>query len=138
MCSVSFPFIDISLGVHLIAIILHLSKFIRNIENVGVVEWHMMPIATENDQVVLENYSRVAISCRRALALHVVNLGVTLCLPHHGRSILITAHGHPCGHGASHHCLALSHLLVVLVEVRSFVILDQERSFHMIRGWRVK
>ena len=34
MCSVSFPFIDISLGVHLIAIILHLSKFIRNIENV--------------------------------------------------------------------------------------------------------
>ena len=96
----------------------------------------MMPIATKDDQMVLVNHSRVAISCRRALALNVENLGVALRFPHHGRPVLKTAHGHPpCSHGAAHHSLALSHLLVVLVEVRSVVIFDQERSLHVIRRW---
>ena len=75
----------LSLSTHTILLILHLAKFICEIEDIRIVEGHVMPITTEYDQVFLKDHSRMAISRRRSLPLYVENLCVSsLRLAHHG------------------------------------------------------
>ena len=111
--------------------LLRLLKLVAQIEDVWVVEGHMVPVATEHNQMVLENYARVPVSRRRALAFHMVNLCITRPFAPHNRRTFIISHWPT-------HRLSFTHLLVIAIEVRSIVVLDQERSLHMIWSWRIQ
>ena len=67
------------------------TNFIRQIENVAVVEGHVMTVATKDKQVVLEDNSRVTISSSRSLSLHVEDLSI-LVLANHRRDAAIILH----------------------------------------------
>ena len=67
---------------------MHLLDLVAQIEHIRVIERHMMPIASKNDQVVLEDDTSMTISSRRALPFHVENLGISgLVTTHHGTAI---------------------------------------------------
>ena len=101
---------------------------VAEVEDVGVIERHVVTVASEHDQVVLEDHASVAISSRWSLSLHVEDLVVIGATEH--RRAIVHAHG-PA------HCLSLAHLLVVRVEVARVVVLDQERALHVVRSRRV-
>ena len=96
---------------------------IAQIEHIRVIEGHVMAIAAENNEVVLEDDACVAVSGGWALTLHVEDLGFS-CAAHHGGPLRVA---HRPSHG-----LALAHLLVVLVEVGGIVILDQVGPLHLV------
>jgi hypothetical protein len=94
---------------------------VGQVEDVRVVERHVMTVTAKDDEVLLEDDARVAVARRGSLALDMVDLGVceTPSAAHHGRLPVVEAHG-------TAHGLSLAHLVVVLVEVRRVVVLDQE------------
>ena len=67
------------------------ANFIRQVENVAVVEGHVMTVATKDKQVVLEYNSRVTIPSSRSLSLHVEDLSI-LVLANHRRDAAIILH----------------------------------------------
>ena len=67
------------------------SYLIRQVENVAVVEGHVMTVATKYKQVVLEDNSRVTIPSSRSLSLHVEDLSI-LVLANHRRDAAIILH----------------------------------------------
>ena len=67
------------------------ANFIRQVENVAVVEGHVMTVATKYKQVVLEDNSCVTIPSSRSLSLHVEDLGI-LVLANHWRDAAIILH----------------------------------------------
>ena len=88
-----------------------------------------MPVATEDNHVILEDDARVSISGRWSLALDVADLRIT-CATQHWRAVLVAKR--------VAHSLPLTHLLIVSVEVAGIMILDQERALHVIRRRRVQ
>ena len=88
-----------------------------------------MPVATEDNHVILEDDARMAVPGRRSLALDVADLRIT-CATQHWRAVLVAKR--------VAHSLPLTHLLIVSVEVAGIMILDQERALHVIRRRRVQ
>ena len=98
------------------------SHFVGEVEDVAIVEGHVMTVATKDKQVVLEDNSGVTISSSRSLSLHVEDLSILVLALHRRDAIVL----HRCAHR-----LSLSHLLVVLIKVAGVVIFDQERALHV-------
>ena len=88
-----------------------------------------MPVATEDNHVILEDNARVSISGRRPLALDVADLRIT-GTTQHWAAVLVAQ--------SVAHSLSLTHLLIVSVEVAGIMVLDQEGALHVIRRWRVQ
>ena len=82
-----------------------------------------MPVATEDNHVILEDNARVSISGRRPLALDVADLRVAGAAQHWAAVLIAKRVAHS---------LSLTHLLIVSVEVAGIMILDQERALHVI------
>ncbi len=97
-------------------------------ENIAVVEGHMVAIASEHNKLVLENDTGVTVTCSRSLAFNMVDLSFTLSTHHWGAFLI--------AHGTSH-SLPFAHSLVIAIKFAVFVVLDQEGSLHAITSWRV-
>ena len=104
---------------------------IAQVEDVGVIEGHVMAITSENNKMVLEDDSSVAVSGCGTLALDMEDLGLGCVAAHHRRLTVVEAH-------STAHGLPLAHLLVILVEVGGVVVFNQERALHVITGGRVE
>ena len=103
--------------------------FVCQVEDVAIIERHVVAVTTKDEQVVLEDDSCVSVSCRWSLTLDVENLCVLVSANHRRETIRLRS---------STHSLPLAHLLIVLIEVASIVVLDQERTLHVFRSWRVE
>mmetsp|Transcript_32702 Transcript_32702/g.38445 ORF Transcript_32702/g.38445 Transcript_32702/m.38445 type:complete len:89 (-) Transcript_32702:1458-1724(-) len=71
------------LTIHSLVFEAELRHFVGQVKNVAIIEGHMVAIAAEDKQVVLENDSCMAISRSRSLALDVEDLRVGV-LANHG------------------------------------------------------
>ena len=90
----------------------------------------MVPVAAENNEVVLENHACVTVSSGRSLTLDMEDLSLALVSAQHRRLSIIEPHT------ACHSTrLSLLHLLVVLVEVGGVMVLDQEGVHHVVGRW---
>ena len=103
-------------------------QFVGDIENIRVVERHMMAIATKDNQVFLVDDAGVAISSSGTLTFDVEKLDILLVrVAEHWRAICIF-------HWTSH-CLSLSHHLIVLIKVRLIVVFDEEGALKLGGSW---
>ena len=66
-------------------LMLHL---VAKIEDIAVIEGHVMAITAENKKMILEDHARVAVPGSRPLPLHVEDLGLVRSA-HHGRSVRV-------------------------------------------------
>ena len=112
-------------SLHLVA---NISQFICQVEHIGVVEGHVVPISSKDYHMVLEHDACVAVSRRWSLALHMADHRFASATQH-GRTILIPV--------CVAHCLSLTHLMIVSVEITRIVILNQEGALHVIARGRV-
>jgi len=93
---------------------------VLQVENIAVIEGHVMPVTTEYYQVTLKDDASVTIPGSWPLALHMEDLGVLIPADRRRGAI---HHAH-----AAAHSLTLAHLIVVCVEAAHIVVLDQERA----------
>ena len=102
-------------------------QLVTQVEDIAVVEWHVVAITSKHNQLVLKDHSCVAVASRRPFAFDVMNLSFTLSAEHRRSSIVKT-------HGTTH-CFSLAHHLVILVKVAGVVVFDQERALHVVTCW---
>jgi len=98
------------------------------VEDIAVVEWHVMAITSEHNQLVLKDHSCVAVASSRSFAFDVMNLSFALSAEHWRSSTVVKAH-------SSAHSFSFAHHLVILVEVAGVVVFDQERTLHVVTCW---
>ena len=60
----------------------HALQLVTQVEDIAVVEWHVVAITSEHNQLVLEDHSCVAVASCRSFAFDVMNLSVTLSAEH--------------------------------------------------------
>ena len=105
-------------------LMLHL---IAQIEDVAVIEWHVMSITTKDKKMILEDHACVTVPGSRPLPLHVEDLGL-IRSAHHRRAVRVTRSTVIPAAGS----LSLAHLLIVGVVIRGLMILDKEGLRHAV------